>query len=496
MKKQKIAIVGAGLGGLTAGNLLAARGHEVTVFESHLAPGGYTAGFRRKGFYFESGTLSFEMSRDVFAAMERLGVLHQLKFVRQHGRFLGERFDYTSESYPGFREAMVAAYPQERAALEGYFRELDGMYAAMRTLMVGPGRPFPLSTLSTAGAAARMARIWLKYRDVSIDDFTARHFPRDSELHRLFSGFGYPGMAAFLVGGALATIFDDYWTVKDGMQRWADVLAEALSGHGGELLLKTKVEKIRTRDGRAVGVTAGGADHDVDWVIAAGDYKKALLELLDDPSLLPPSLVEKTRAAAVSDGIFTVYLGLSCSNDRLRESMKLPHVFALFDQPGAERRDPADEDFYEKCGFTLYSPSLHDPSLAPEGKSGLMLQAVAPLRWMDDWGGGDRARYRELKERVKDTLIRRAEALIPGLSSMIELSDAATPHTYERYTANTDGATSAWSWRPENRFHPNMMKTYIDTPVERLLIGSCWATQIGGIPGALNAALACAKRIG
>ncbi len=494
--KKKIAIIGAGLGGLTAGNLLAARGHDVTVFESHTTPGGYTAGFRRRGFYFESGTLSFEMSRDVFAVMERLGVLHQLRFVRQHGRFLGPRFDYTSESYAGFRDAMFAAYPEDRAALAGYFRELDRMYDAMRVLMVGTGKAFPGSALATAGAAAGMARVWMKYRNVNIDDFTSRHFPPSSGLNRLFSGFGYPGMAAFLVGGALATIFDDYWTVQDGMQRWADVLAEALAGHGGRLVLKTKVERIRTRGGRAVGVTANGEDHDADWVIAAGDYKKALLELLDDPSLVPPELAHKTRGAAVSDGIFTVYLGLSVSNDRLRELMKLPHVFALFDEPGAERRDPADEGFYEKCGFTLYSPSLHDPTLAPDGKSCLMLQAVAPLHWMDDWGGEDRARYRALKDRVKDTLIRRAETVIPGLAGMIELSDAATPRTYERYTHNTDGATSAWSWRPENRFHPSTMRTFIDTPVKNLLVGSCWATQIGGIPGALNAALACAKRIG
>jgi len=62
---------------------------------------------------------------------------------------------------------------------------------------------------------------------------------------------------------------------------------------------------------------------------------KVLLELLDDPSLVPPALTEKTRSAAVSDGIFTVYLGLSVSNDRLRGLMGLPHVFGLFDEPGA-----------------------------------------------------------------------------------------------------------------------------------------------------------------
>jgi phytoene dehydrogenase-like protein len=71
---SKIIIIGAGLGGLVAGNLLAARGHRVKIFEAHSAPGGYTAGFRRKGFYFESGTFSFESSGMVFRAMREIGV--------------------------------------------------------------------------------------------------------------------------------------------------------------------------------------------------------------------------------------------------------------------------------------------------------------------------------------------------------------------------------------------------------------------------------------
>lgn len=52
---KKIVIIGAGIGGLTAANLLAKKGHKVTLFEAHSTPGGYIAGFRRKGYYFESG---------------------------------------------------------------------------------------------------------------------------------------------------------------------------------------------------------------------------------------------------------------------------------------------------------------------------------------------------------------------------------------------------------------------------------------------------------
>jgi phytoene dehydrogenase-like protein len=39
------------------------------------------------------------------------------------------------------------------------------------------------------------------------------------------------------------------------------------------------------------------------------------------------------------------------------------------------------------------------------------------------------------------------------------------------------------------------MMTQIKTPVKNLFIGSCWANQIGGVPGAISAAQACAKTI-
>ena len=69
MAGKSVVIIGSGLGGLVAGNLLAKKGHNVTIFESHSLPGGYTAGFYKKGFYFESGTLSFEASASIFKSM-------------------------------------------------------------------------------------------------------------------------------------------------------------------------------------------------------------------------------------------------------------------------------------------------------------------------------------------------------------------------------------------------------------------------------------------
>ena len=82
---KNVAIIGAGIGGLTAGNLLVKKGHRVTIFESHSAPGGYTAGFWKKGFYFESGTLAYESSGVMNKTLEDIGVADQVRRLAAMG---------------------------------------------------------------------------------------------------------------------------------------------------------------------------------------------------------------------------------------------------------------------------------------------------------------------------------------------------------------------------------------------------------------------------
>ncbi len=491
---KKVIIIGAGLGGLVAGNLLAKKGHRVILFESHSAPGGYTAGFWRKGFYFESGTLSFESSKMIFNTMNELGLSERVNFVRQISRWVSADFDGITYTYQDFKDLFLAAYPEQAASLASYFSAVDKMYEAMSRFSAAK-KSFVHSITNLAIGGVQSLRIYQKYSNITVDEFTQRFFDTDSKLYRIFKNIGYPGMSAWILGGAIATLFDDYWTVQDGMQSWADVLAENFRKLGGELKLKSSVDRITTRNGAASGVMCDGKHYEADYVISACDYKKTFLNLLDDPSLVPDPLKHKIEKNAVSEGIFTVYLGLDIPHDQMNKILKMPHTIYIDEQPGADVNDPNDESFFEKISVTLYSPSLMNPMLAPEGKSSLMLQAICPEKWMQNWGAGDKKRYQQLKEQVKKTLIGKASAVIPDLHKKILFQDAATPLTYERYTHNTGGATSAWSWNPNKKFHRHIIKTYIDTPVKNLYIGSCWATQIGGVPGAIGAAYRCARRV-
>jgi phytoene dehydrogenase-like protein len=320
---KNVIIIGSGIGGLIAGNLLAKKGHKVTIFESHSMPGGYTAGFYRKGYYFESGTLSFEASVSVFKAMKDIGVLEKIDFVKQRIRFVSEDFDGTPENYEDYKEMIYSAFPSDKEKLDMAFSDLDKIFE----LMGNVDEPMPFlysgfkmlkSMLPYNLSAPKLMKLSKLYGNMTSSEFAARYFEKDSKLFKQFSQFGYPDMPA-LFGTGLSAMLTDLWTVKGGMQSWADILAENFRKLGGDLKLNSYVDKIITKNGAAVGVSCKNIVYEAGYVISAGDYKKTLLKLVDDKSLVPQTLQDKIGRAAVSEGCFTVYLGLNMSNRRTRQ---------------------------------------------------------------------------------------------------------------------------------------------------------------------------------
>jgi phytoene dehydrogenase-like protein len=500
---KKVAIIGAGLGGLVAGNLLAKKGHRVVLFEANGVPGGCTSGFHKKGFYFESGAHALENTATFYKALDDVGIRDRVRLIRRRDRLVSPFFDIRIDSYPVFKQAIYAAFPAEKDRLAGYFGELDPLCEAMRpfanrvspSLFTGPRKLLAMAPYVLKGRP--FMQLMKKHGDETCTDLAARHFAKGSVLRRLFAHMGYPEMGMFALAAWFTMILEDYWYVAGGMQALADALADRFREQGGDLRLKSRVTRILTRAGRAVGVEAEGASEECDWVISASDFKKTFTALLDDPSLLPAGTLEKIRSAAVSEGVFTVYLGLAMSNDELGRHMKQPSVeYATF-ADDVDFDNPGDRAHFAKAPIALHSPSLAGAGEAPQGRSSLMIMSMAPAGWQDHWHRSDRPQYDELKEFVKRTLIERAETVVPGLRSRIEFEDAATPLTYERYTGSSDGATSAWSWNPRKKFYDSpMMSLVVETAVPNLLVGSSWATQIGGIPGAIAGAYAAARKVG
>lgn len=98
---QRIAIVGAGVSGLTAAYRLKQRGAEVTIFERNHYVGGRTRSVRKDGFTFDCGALvMLPTYKNTYALIEELGIashVHKMKLrlavVRDGKR---HSFDYKS----------------------------------------------------------------------------------------------------------------------------------------------------------------------------------------------------------------------------------------------------------------------------------------------------------------------------------------------------------------------------------------------------------------
>jgi len=278
----------------------------------------------------------------------------------------------------------------------------------------------------------------------------------------------YPVMPALNTLGMWISYFDDTWTPAGGMQTFANTLVRTIREHGSEVHLGMSVERIRVDNGRATGITLrDGTTLDSHWVISAADLRHTCLELIGRDHL-NPSLIAKLERARPSEPVFAVFLGL-CDSPELERAFERSHephvIFTCAD------------------GRTIQVAWLNkdDASIVPAGKHSLF------VGWLDnykDWEPlkGDQAAYQARKAAVTDELITRAEEFLPGLRVHIEVQEAASPLTYERYTRNWQGATTGWNWDPQLAPRFKLPK---DLPLKQFHAVGHYVFNPGGVPTAM-----------
>ena len=259
-----------------------------------------------------------------------------------------------------------------------------------------------------------------------------------------------------------------------GSREFARAIERRFVDLGGRIVYRSRVEKVVERAGRAVGVRlAGGGEISADYCIAACDMRAALFSLLDgdraDP--LHRQLLEAGRLYAP-----LVQVTFGVDRDFSDETSCVGTAFEL-EQPLeiASRQMP----------WFCVKNYCHDPSMAPHGKS--VVGSGAPTDW-SYWQPllSDRAAYSAEKQKVAAICREQIESRYPGFASRIEMTDVATPHTFERYSGNWKGTYMTWILPGDfRRKHP-----YIPKTVPRLLgfyLASMWTNPPGGIPGAAGA---------
>lgn len=239
---MKIAVIGAGVGGMAAAYDLVNAGHEVTIYEAASHLGGLAAGFKEPGWEWSVEHFYhhwFQTDADMLGLIAELGWSDQVLFPRPKTVVYHKEKFYPLDSpvaalkFPGYnffdmvRFGLVTAYlrylapwkPLEKHLAHEWTRKAYGenVYKALiEPLLMGKFGPY--------------------YKEVNMAWFWARFKARSTRLGTFTGGF----------------------------QAFADRLGAELERRGVTIRLSTPVQQIAARQGGGVQVTAQGEALDFD----------------------------------------------------------------------------------------------------------------------------------------------------------------------------------------------------------------------------------------
>ena len=263
---MRVAVVGAGVGGLAAAIELAAAGHRVTVFEQAAAPGGKCARVTRGEFVWDAGPSLLTMPW-VFADLEL--DLVRVEPVTRYGFADGSHVELSAD-LPQALEALEAWSPGAGADWTRFLGTCAGMWGASERFLTGPALWPPSRPPGDPRDALRVKPWW------TLRQLAAAH-ARDPRLRTIIERFAtYAGAdprrapAALAVAGYVEHAFGA-WHPRGGLYELVLAQVRRLEALGGELRLGERVDRVWVSRGRARGVVASSGAFEADAVVTDVD---------------------------------------------------------------------------------------------------------------------------------------------------------------------------------------------------------------------------------
>ena len=441
-RKDRIVVVGAGIGGLTTAALLARAGLDVTVLEAHVYPGGCAGTFYHKQYRFDAGaTLAggFYPGGPMDLVAKAVGIDEWPAHAAESAMAVHLPGGSAVTRYGDDRrwdEYTRSFGPESRTFWRWQERTADALWdLALRTppwppQSVGEARDLvadglgwlsahPLDRLNPSLLADALRPVAAHLDDASP---ALRQFV-DAQL--LIAAQATSAHANALYGAsALDLPRRGVVHLAGGIGTIAETLAQAVRAHGGKVLHRQEVTRIVVEHGRTVAVeTKRGGTFPADLVVAN-------LPPWNLASLLGDAAPSKLRALPEQPedgwGAFMVYVGLDTST--------LPPDGVLHHQVVV--REPLAEG---NSVFLSLSPAW-DAGRAPAGKRALTISthtALKPWWQLRRW---DPQRYEQRKQYYVERMLRAAEVAVPHLREAAALVMPGTPVTFQRFTRR------AWGW--------------------------------------------------
>jgi C-3',4' desaturase CrtD len=497
--KPRVIVIGAGIGGLTAGALLAKRGYSVRIFDLAIVPGGCASTFQRQGFTFDVGATQVAglepggIHHRIFSELEiplpeatdcdpacavfLPGETTPINIWRDPKRWQEER----QRQFPGsepFWQLMATLFRaswqfqgRDPVLPPRNFWDLWQLVKALRldTLVTVP------FTLMTVGDALKLLGL---QQDKRLKTFL------DLQL-KLYSQVDAQETALLYAATALGVSQSPQGLshLKGSMQVLSDRLVEGLEKQGGKLLMRHTVKQIQVAETGKSTVTILNQKTGEIWtespdIIVANVPVQNLINLVEFPqgseTLFQKRYRQRVEKLPPASGAFVVYLGVKQA--AIPENCP-PHLQFLYEYEGEIGENNS----------LFVSVSRVGDGRSPEGMASITASSFTDT---EIWANCED--YPRLKQQYETEAITRLGTYFDLNPEMIIYQESATPRTFARFTGRDRGIVGGVGQRVST-FGPFGLATR--TPIPHLwLVGD--STHPGeGTAGVSYSALTAVRQI-
>jgi phytoene dehydrogenase-like protein len=438
MKRKSIIIIGAGIAGLAAGCYAQMNGYDSQIFELHDLPGGLCTAWERKEYIFD-GCIHYLFGsgagQPFNSVWQELGVLNNRVLVNHEELMRVTDPDGATlivYSDPDrLEDHLKGISPDDAELIDDFtagirlFRDFDMTLLQQKPKDLMSAQEWGELGIKMLPYVPAMAR-WALLSAEELGQKFKNPFLRRA-IPQIFAWTDIPVM----VGMSLLAYMDrqNAGFPMGGSLEFARAIEKRYLDLGGQIHYKSQVEKILVKNHQAVGVRLyNNHEQFADYIVSAADGHGTIFDLLDG-DYVDRQIKEFYNYSLPTHSIILVSFGVN------RDLTDQPHwVTYLLNDPIFI----AGENRYE-IGVKHY---CFDRGLAPIGKSSVEIMLPGDFSyWQRIYG---RKLYDTEQIEVSNQAIEQLSQIYPGISGQVEVTDIATPLSFERYTGNWLGSTCGW----------------------------------------------------
>ncbi len=519
------------MAGLTAAAYISKAGLKVLLCEKEDKIGGLVSSFGYKGFVFDGGIRAIEDSGIVAPMLRQLGL--QVEFLPNPVSIgIGKDVITVSskESLGAYQALLNKHFPDNQQDIARIIQEIAKIMGYMDVLY-GIDNPLFLDLKSNPEYVFRSILPWaFKYAltapkiaklQTPVDEHLAKFSTNQALLDIIAQHFFQKTPAHFAL--SYFSLYLDYRYPRGGTGALAKALERFILENGAQIRRETEITSLDP--GRNQATDARGNIYQYRKLIWAADLK-TLYRVADLASVTDSKVIRgiEARKQAVAgkiggDSVFTLYLTVDLESAHFAQ-ISSPHFFYTpsitglsqvsldelrNDDPEIPIRFVNDRSrieewlgrFLEHTTYEISCPVLRDSTLAPEGKTGLIISSLfdySLTKHIETMGW-----YEEFKQLMADRMIQVLDASIyPGLKAALIDSFTSTPVTLARISGNAEGAITGWAFT--NDFIPAVnsltkVASAVLTPIPHTYQAGQWTYSPAGLPISILTGKLAADRI-